>query len=179
MPNPVDQIHEDHVNISKILDLIEKEIERARNDEMPDLELLEDAMRYMVSYPDLIHHPKEDAMFARLVRIEPAAAERVEALRQEHQALASLSNAFLDIVKAAESGEFVLRDEVIRRGSEYVETLRAHMNTEESDLLKLAKRSLTDEDLAEISNEYAASRDPLMEDSLQQQYGAIYRSLFG
>lgn len=178
MSNPVDQIHEDHVNAAKVLDLIEQEVEHARNEQMPDLELLEDAMRYMVNYSDLIHHPKEDAMFARLIRTVPEAADRVEALRQEHLTLASLSSAFLDIIKAAESGEFVLRDEVIRRGSEYVETLRAHINTEESDLLKLAKQYLTDQDLEEINSEYASSRDPLMEDSLQQQYAAIYRSLF-
>lgn len=67
MSNLVEQIHQDHVNVSKVLDLIEAEVGRARDEQAPDLELLEDAMRYMVNYSDLIHHPKEDSMFARLV----------------------------------------------------------------------------------------------------------------
>jgi len=178
MPDVIEQIHNDHVSVAKILDLMEAEIERARDEQMPDLDLLQDAMRYMVNYPDLIHHPKEDAMFARLVNNEPEAADRVEALRQEHLELASLGSAFLDIVKAAESGEFVLRDEVVKRGSEYVEALRSHMDKEEGDLLKLARNALDDEDLEAIAAEYAQTRDPLMEDSLEKEYGALYRSLF-
>lgn len=178
MSNLVEQIHQDHVNVSKVLDLIEQEVERARDEEMPDLELLQDAMRYMVNYSDLIHHPKEDSMFDRLVQKEPDVAKQVEVLRQEHQTLAELSGAFLEIVKAAESGEFILREEVIKRGTEYVEFLRSHMDAEEVDLLKRASASLSDQDLEEINAQYATVRDPLMEASLNQEYAALYRSLF-
>lgn len=179
MPNLLEQIHQDHISISKVLDLIEKEVDKARNEEAPDLDLLEDAMRYMINYPDLIHHPKEDSMFERLVRNEPDVSKQVEALRQEHLALAQLSGAFLEIIKAAESGEFVLRDELVKRGTEYVEMLRAHMNTEEGDLLKRARGSLSETDLEEIDSEYSSVRDPLMEESLKQEYEALYRFLFG
>ena len=178
MTNPLEQIHLDHVNVSKVLDLIENEINRARAEEMPNLDLLEDAMRYMVNYPDLIHHPKEDSMFARLLQKEPDVSEKVEALRREHVELAALSQAFLEIVRAAETGEFVLRDELIKRGNTYVKTLRAHMDTEESDLLKRARESLSKRDLEEIGREYSDARDPLMEQSLSEEYKALYRSLF-
>lgn len=178
MSNLVEQIHQDHVNVSKVLDLIEAEVGRARDEQAPDLELLEDAMRYMVNYSDLIHHPKEDSMFARLVQKEPDVAAQVEVLRQEHQTLAALSDAFLEIVKAAETGEFVLRDEVVKRGTEYVDFLRSHMDAEEVGLLQRAGASLSDKDLEEIDARYASSRDPLMEESLNAEYAALYRSLF-
>lgn len=178
MSNLVEQIHVDHVNASRILDLIEIEVDRARNEEMPDLDLLEDAMRYMVNYSDLVHHPMEDSMFAKLVKNEPGAAGEVEVLRQEHETLARLSGEFLEIVKAAEHGDFVLREDVVRRGTEYVETLRSHMDAEEVGPLKRARASLTDQDLEEINAAYASARDPLMEDSLNKEYAALYRSLF-
>lgn len=178
MTNLVEQIHQDHISAAKILDLIEKEVDKARNEHTPDLELLEDAMRYMVNYADLIHHPKEDSMFARLVRNDPDVAGKVETLREEHRMLAASSTAFLDIVKAAQSGEFILREEVVKRGTEYVDALRAHMDTEEQDFLERAKASLTKKDLEEIDAEYASARDPLMDESLQQEYGALYRCLF-
>ena len=177
MSNLVEQIHQDHVNASKVLDLLEKEVERARAEQMPDLELLEDAMRYMINYSDLVHHPKEDAMFNKLVQKEPDVADEVKVLREEHETLARLSGEFLEIVKAAEYSEFVLRDEVIKRGSEYVETLRSHMDAEEVGLLKRARASLDAEDLEEIDTAYASARDPLMEDSLKEEYTALYRSL--
>ncbi len=177
MSNLIEQIHQDHINVSKILDLIEKEIERASNEEMPNLELLQDAMRYMINYSDLVHHRKEDSMFTRLVRNDPAAAGAVDVLREEHQTLARLSIDFLEIVRDAESGEFILRDEVIKRGTEYVHTLRSHMDAEEVGLLKRAGASLTDADMEEIEAEYANARDPLMEESLQEQFGGLYRSL--
>lgn len=158
--------------------MIEMEVDRARNEEMPDLDLLEDAMRYMVNYSDLVHHPMEDSMFAKLVKNEPSAADEVEVLRQEHETLARLSSEFLEIVKAAEHGDFVLREEVVRRGTEYVETLRSHMDAEEVGPLKRARASLTGQDLEEITAAYASARDPLMEDSLNKEYAALYRSLF-
>jgi hemerythrin-like domain-containing protein len=178
MSNLVEQIHEDHVNVSRILDLIEQEVDRARNEEMPDLELLEDAMRYMTNYSDLVHHPKEDSMFEKLIVKEPDVANEVAVLREEHETLARLSTEFLEIVKAAEYGDFVLRDDVIKRGSEYVDMLRSHMDAEEVGLLKRARASLTSADLEKIDAEYASAHDPLMEKSLEQEYGALYRSLF-
>lgn len=178
MTNPVKRIHQDHVSISKILNLIEREIDRARDEKMPNLELLEDAMRYMVNYPDLVHHRMEDSMFARLARNEPEVSDQVEALRREHVTLGELGGAFLDIVKAAQSGEFIGRKEVIDRGTEYVKTLRTHMNTEEAGLLKRAEAALSEQDLSEIQEEYASIRDPLMEKSLQDQYSVLYRTLF-
>lgn len=178
MTNLVEQLHEDHKNVSRILDLIEREVGRARDEEMPDLDLLEDAMRYMINYTDLVHHPKEDSMFAKLVQKEPVVADEVEVLRQEHETLGRLGSEFIDIIKAAEYGDFVLREDMIARGSEYVETLRSHMDAEEVGLMKRARASLTGEDLEEIDAAYASARDPLMEESLKVEYAALYRSLF-
>lgn len=178
MSNLVEQIHADHVNMSRILDLIEREVDRARAEQTPDLELLEDAMRYMTNYSDMVHHPKEDSMFAKLIQKEPGVAGEVDVLSEEHETLARLSSEFLEIVKAAEYSDFVLREDVIKRGSEYVETLRSHMDAEEVGLLKRARASLTSEDLEEINAEYAASHDPLMAESLKAEYAALYRSLF-
>lgn len=177
MSSLVEQIRQDHVNVSRVLDMIDKEIDRARDEQMPDLELLEDAMRYMTNYSDLVHHPKEDAMFAKLLQNEPDVAGEVEVLREEHETLARLGSDFLEIVKAAEYGDFVLRQEVIDRGAEYVETLRSHMDAEEVGLLKRAHASLTIDDLEAINAAYASMHDPLMEDSLKKEYGALYRSL--
>lgn len=178
MSNAVEQIHQDHVNVSRILDLIEAEIDSARKERMPNLELLEDAMRYMINYSDMVHHPKEDAMFAKLAENEPDVADQADVLREEHETLARLSSEFLEIVKAAEYGEFVLRQQVIERGAEYVDTLRSHMDAEEVGLLKRARASLSARDLEEIDAAYASMRDPLMEDSLKEEYSALYRSLF-
>lgn len=178
MSNLVEQIHGDHVTMARILDVMEQEVGRARDEQMPDLELLEDAMRYMTNYSDLVHHPKEDSMFAKLVQMEPDVASEVEVLRQEHETLARLGGEFLEIIKAAEYGDFVLREDVVRRGTEYIETLRSHMDAEEVGLIKRARAALTTEDLEEINAEYASAHDPLMEDSLKAEYAALYRSLF-
>ncbi|MGA8260600.1 MAG: hemerythrin domain-containing protein [Arenicellales bacterium] len=177
MPNLVENIHHDHINTARVLDLIEKEIEQARREQMPDLDLVQDAMRYLTNYSDLVHHRMEDSMFARLLEKEPSVAREVEVLKQEHEHLAKMGADFLEIVKAAQSGEFISRDEVVKRGSEYVGALRSHMDAEEVGLLKRAKASLSDADLEDIGAQYASTRDPLMEESLKEQYGTLYRSL--
>jgi len=178
MSNLVDQIHRDHINMVRVIELIEQEVERARKEETPDLDLLEDALRYLTNYSDLVHHPKEDAMFERLAHKEPDMASQMDVLKDEHQSLARVGAAFLEIVKAAESGEFVQRKEVVKRGTEYMGMLRSHMDAEEVGILKRARAVLSDQDVADIEARYSDKRDPMMDDSLKKEYAALYRSLF-
>ncbi len=74
----------DHANIAKLLELIESEILAIEVGKTPDYPLLQDIMRYMTHYPDRFHHPKEDLIFAQVLKREPGARDDVEDLLAEH-----------------------------------------------------------------------------------------------
>jgi hemerythrin-like domain-containing protein len=177
MNDLIDQIKYDHISMSKVLNLMECEIGLLADDQDPDYFLLVDSMRYMVNYSDTIHHVKEDAIFARLVEIVPETSETVEEIRTQHKTLAVLSTQLYDIVRNASLGELVSKADISKLGSEYVSALRRHMSIEEGDLLRKARESLSPEDLSKVEKEYANFRDPLLSDSLEQEYSSLYQNL--
>jgi hemerythrin-like domain-containing protein len=174
----LDQIHYDHISMSKVLHIMEQEVFRIEADMDPDYNLLVDGMRYMVNYSDAVHHPKEDALFDRLSEKKPDLTESIADIRQQHETLAEKSSQFYDIVKkAAVAEEFVSKDEISGKGHDYIGILRKHMNIEEGDLLRKAKKFLSKNDMVEVDQQYSAFSDPLLSDSLEREYNSLYHSL--
>lgn len=174
MANVIEQIHKDHVNLARLLNLVDAEIDTARQDGMPDFLMLEHVMRYMINYLDQVHHNKEDAMFRRVVSLDPEAESAVDDLTVEHEKLKTTGCELYELVCAAQNADFVRREDVISRGADYVRTLRAHMNKEEGDLLKRARRLLTEQDLREVDAEVESIHDPLFGDTVEKEYQSLY-----
>ena len=51
------------------------------------------------------------------------------------------------------------------------------MSIEEGDLLRKARDFLNPEDLDQVEQQYANFRDPLLSDSLEQEYNSLYQNL--
>jgi len=160
--------------MARILKLIDSEIDALVAEEPRDLDVLDDAMRYMINYVDKLHHPKEDIMFHRLQEVAPRTRDLVEEIFSEHQVIAKLGSEFHELVQAVEYGDFVLRKEIIARGRDYVRTLYAHMSKEEEHLLKTAKQVLSSEIHADLEIEADALVDPLFATEVQQEFKALY-----
>jgi hemerythrin-like domain-containing protein len=174
MANVIEQIHKDHVNLGRLLNLVDAEIDKARQDGMPDFLMLEHVMRYMTNYLDQIHHNKEDAMFRRVVSLDPQAKGAVDDLTLEHEKLKTTGCELYDLVCAAQNSDFVRREDVISQGTDYVRRLRAHMDKEEGDLLERARRLLTEQDLREVDVEVESIHDPLFGDTVEKEYQSLY-----
>ena len=174
MENIITQLHEDHGHWTRILAVIDAEIAKLMADETPDFEILEDAMRYMTYYPDVVHHPKEDALFDKLKSRDPEISEVVEKVRREHVSLAEKSQQFFEIVKKTNSNEFSSKYEMIEKGRDYVRTLRTHVNQEEGGLFKAAVRLLNEDDLNEVQAAYDAYHDPLFGAEVEEKYRELY-----
>ena len=72
------QLHTDHVNMAKLLDVLERQLDHIHDVESTDFVLMTDLMHYMTHYPSVIHHPREDLVFKRLKARNPEAASVVE-----------------------------------------------------------------------------------------------------
>ena len=60
----IDQLGRDHRNMRLLLDIVEAEMAGYRAGQSPDFELLQMIARYMLDYPDLIHHPNTEKILA-------------------------------------------------------------------------------------------------------------------
>ncbi len=160
--------------MARILKLIASEIDAFVAEEPRDMDVLDDAMRYMISYADKLHHPKEDIMFRRLQEVAPQTRDLVEDIFREHETIARMGAEFHELVQAVEYGDFVLRKEIIAKGEDYVRTLFAHMGKEEEQLLETAKQLLSSENHADLEIEADELVDPLFAEEVQQEFKALY-----
>ena len=157
----IDQLGRDHRNMRLLLDIVEAEMAGYRAGQSPDFELLQMIARYMLDYPDLIHHPKEDLVFARLVERDPEARAMLGDLIGDHRRLANASRD----VELSRAWLAALLDE-------FLQAYREHMEAEERHFLPRAMARLTDTDWNEIDERIAAPADPVFG---ERQVGSYLR----
>jgi hemerythrin-like domain-containing protein len=161
MANVLNDLHDDHKNIARVLALLNHELETLAEVHSPDYELLEDIMRYVTGYPDTHHHPTEDIVFQHLRERAPDTAAAIEAILTEHQELAASGRRFLAAVEAVEHEALIQRTELLALGRAYADLLEHHMDREEGYLFPQARQQLSASDWHEIGTEVEAQPDPL------------------
>lgn len=174
MKSLIAQIHRDHVNIARLLKLVESEIDALVAEEPRNLEVLDDTLRYMINFGDKIHHVKEDLIFRRLKEAAPDMAVLIDDILREHEVLAEKGARFYDLIQAVEYGDFVLRDKIVAAGKDYVGTLYAHMSREEEDILKRAGEVLSEQDAIDLGLDSDKDEDPLFGAEVLKEYQVLY-----
>lgn len=177
MSDLISKIHQDHINMARILKLISSEIDALVAEEPRDLEVLDDAMRYMINYADKLHHPKEDIMFRRLQEAAPETRELVDEIFNEHQDITTKGSEFHELVLAVEYGDFVLRKDIIAKGKDYVQTLYSHMRKEEENLLRTAQKLTESGGELDLGVEAGELIDPLFGEEIRKEYQNLYEHI--
>lgn len=162
-PTPIlmAELREDHVNMGIILDLLQNALDRTLAGEDPDFELVNDVMHYMTVYPDAVHHPKEDVVYAELQSKRPDLAAGIEDVPEDHRQIAELGTLLRVDVAAIVAGTPMRREKFVEDAQAYVTRLRNHMRWEEDDLFKRVDKMLADDEVTFDPRNYI--RDPVFE----------------
>lgn len=155
------ELREDHTNMSVVLDLLQDCIDRTIAGENPDFELIDDVMHYMTIYPDAVHHPKEDVVYAELQSKRPDLADGVGDVPEDHRQIAELGLQLRQDVAAVVAGTALLREKFVADAEAYVKRLRNHMRWEEDDLFKRIDTMLADNGQDLVADDYI--RDPVFD----------------
>jgi hemerythrin-like domain-containing protein len=84
MPDTLALWHAEHVNFAKLLNLLESQLSLFHGGKSPDYELMLNIMFYMTHYSDVLHHPKEDLVFAKIKERDRRVAATVDELATQH-----------------------------------------------------------------------------------------------
>ena len=131
MSQVIAALNRDHANIARLLEILDSEILAIGVGKTPDYPLLQDIMCYLTQYPGRFHHPKEDLIFAQLLKCEPGAQADVDALLQEHISIGLAGENFDRMLRTSNIDSIDLRDRLGVAGSAYIRALREHMLNEE------------------------------------------------
>jgi len=177
MPDTLALWHAEHVNFSRLLNLLDNQLSVFHGGKAPDYELMLNIMFYMTRYSDVLHHPKEDLVFAKIKERDQRVAGTVDELATQHARLhqcgqelvRQLDEILNDTISSRESVEAIARD--------YVGTLRDHMRIEEAKILPLAATLLSASDWEAIHAAIEHFEDPLFGTHPEQRYLALHQQI--
>jgi hemerythrin-like domain-containing protein len=165
--------HADHVNFGRLLNLLESELQLAHDGGTADYDLMLDIMHYMLHYSGTLHHPKEDIVFARIKSCDASAGAAIEELTKQHAQLRDMGEAMVRVLNDVVNGAIISRERVEATARAYVAGLRAHMRTEESEILPRAARLVSESDWTEIDAAIANFDDPVFGSQVHERYARL------
>lgn len=174
MSNPIERLIVDHQNFASLLDILERQLDHVAATKDENFEVMRDVMHYMTRYSDMIHHPMEDLVYARLADKAPKARDDLAAVPSDHERLNSEGAALYESLKSIADGEMVLRDSILTQGRNYVEHLRKHMVLEERHLFPRAKEVLDERDLSEVERILDEQRDPVFGPVVENDFRDLF-----
>ena len=169
--------HADHVNFARLLNLLEEQLELFHAGKSPQYELMLDVMHYMTHYPDALHHPKEDLLFARVRERAESAGPIIDELTKQHARLRESGRELVHNLDDIVNGSMASRELVEAAARAYVMHFRNHMRVEETEILPLATRLLGASDWASVETAIRHIDDPLFGAKSEQRYAALRRQI--
>ncbi len=177
MTKILDELGEDHRNLARLFDLLGRELNTFKEGGRPDYDLVENILEYCLQYPDLCHHPKEDLIFEKLQARDPATANIIGNLRQEHEKLSTLTWEFSIAVRKVLDDVTLPRDWFLDLANDYLSFSRNHMQMEEVLFFPEARKHLTPEDWADLDHTWETVEDPLFGEETQKKYEGLYQEI--
>ncbi len=175
MSQVIAALERDHANIAKLLEILESEILAIEVGKTPDYPLMQDIMRYMAQHSDRFHHPKEDLIFAQLLKRDPGVRADVEDLIEEHIVIGLAGQEFAGLLRTSGVDSVAVRKQIGTSGFDYIRSLREHMLREEKKLFPLAMAVLTEKEWQVIDWAVNAIDDPLFDEMTADDYQRLYR----
>jgi hemerythrin-like domain-containing protein len=174
-------ICEEHLALESVLRSLRNHLADARHRQAtPDFQLVRDMLFYMDEFPERRHHKKESELLFPKIRARTLdTRELMDQLDDEHaqgeHAIRRLEHALLAYEVLGENR----RSDFEAAVEQYVDFYLEHMRLEESQVLPLARRVLTEEDWRELDEAFASDRDPLVTQDPEQPYRALFKRIAG
>jgi len=172
-------IEREHRALAAVIDAMRhvvNKIERTGKD--PDFRLLHAMLYYIREFPERRHHPSEDSsLFALLMQRTDEADKVIRELEAEHdqgEAMLGMLTVALSTWEAGRAGGVEGFSEALTRFSEFY---WQHMQKEESKVLPIAQRQLTDKDWAVVKDAFSAHADPLLGKERGDEFDELFSEI--
>jgi hemerythrin-like domain-containing protein len=173
----LDQLQMDHRNMRLLLGILEEQANLYSAGTTPDFDLMEQILDYTLHYPNLIHHPREDLLFRRILARDPDSALAIGDLTADHAQLANLAQRFAAALHNVARDAELPREWFENLVRDYIAKTRQHMEGEERNLFPRLVATLGDSDWAELDGLVAQGRDPLFGSEIERHYLRLHRRI--
>ncbi|MEH6589210.1 MAG: hemerythrin domain-containing protein [Halioglobus sp.] len=171
-------LRSEHRHMAGVMELFKDQLEAIEQGKVVDTHIVYEVMDYLVRWPDRFHHPREDLIYGRVAEIDVDAADNVDTLQREHDAMARQSRAVLKDIEKWREG-LVDGKTVIKSGRAYIDKLYVHMNSEEKVVFPQIEAVLTTTDWRELEmdDQLRPVSDPLFGGRIDRDFRNLARKL--
>jgi hemerythrin-like domain-containing protein len=155
-------IRDEHSAVAAVLRSMVQMMERDP-DEQPErfFDVLRAMLFYIDEFPERRHHPKEsDLLFPKIVRVAPELMEVIQRLEGDHVSGEHRVRELQHLLLAWELLGDSRRAAFQEAAGQYVDFYLTHMRTEETELLPVAQKYLSESDWAQLDDAFQHT-DPL------------------
>ena len=148
-----------------------------------DYKVLRSMLFYIDEFPERVHHPKESSLlFPKLRARSPASAAILDRLDRDHatshQAVRDLEHQVLELEMMSDTRDFEVRRTRFEAAAQtYVTAYLDHIRLEETEVLPLAERLLTEGDWAELDAAFMQNRDPLTYRDGEDEFRPLFKRI--
>lgn len=177
MPAILDHLQIDHRNMRQLLRILEEEVDAYNARGSGDFDLMRQILEYTLHYPNLIHHPREEILFRRLLELDPASKGLVGDLTKDHEELARLTHRFAAALHNVTHDVELPRALFAKVADEYLARSREHMETEEHKFFPRLLAVFPDADWDDFNNLATRGYDPLFGTSIENHYKQLHQRI--
>jgi hemerythrin-like domain-containing protein len=171
------ELRQDHKNMARLLRLLECEANRIYDGKDTDMQLMQDVMHYMTVYPDAVHHPKEDRIYAELKAVRPELTGGFSRITLDHRIIAEQGMKLRNDIALIEAGAVMKRKSVVSDALRYVNTLRNHMQWEELDLFRRIEDMIRSGHNTLDTSDMPGAADPLFGTEVEHRFISLFKSI--
>ena len=173
----LDHLQIDHRNMRELLRILEEELDAYNRRGAGDFDLMKQNMEYTLHYPSLIHHPREEMLFRRLLERYPASKNMVGDLTKEHEELARLTHRFAAALHNVAHNVELPRALFVKVADEYLMRSRQHMEAEEHSFFPTLLAVFRDEDWNDFDGLATRGYDPLFGTTIEKYYKTLHQRI--
>ncbi len=172
----IDVIRNEHQAMAAMLHALVSLVRGIREHRLrPNFELLGAMIYYVDTFPERLHHPKEDQWLFRLLgERHPPARALIDRLQAEHRLGASRIRTLEQALARYREGGETEFPAFAAAVETFAEFERNHMHCEEAEILPLAREHLLPQDWAAIDAAFATNADPLVGASSSDQFDDLF-----
>ena len=156
-------IHDEHAALAAMLQSLRMMVQRGPADD-PDgfFDVLRAMLFYIDEFPERLHHPKEsELLFPPVARQAPYLSEAIARLDEDHERGESAVRELQHLLSAWELLGETRRGVFEQKVGHYLDFYLQHMRQEETVIMPVAEKVLSDADWQALDAAFAANCDPL------------------
>jgi hemerythrin-like domain-containing protein len=176
MPSALQIIRDEHRAVAAVLRSLQPLIRQGPGDEPGRFfDILRAMLFYIDEFPEQRHHPKEsNLLFPKLARLAPELMPVIQRLEDDHMQGEGQVRALQHLLLAWELIGASRQPAFSAAVKEYVDFYLDHMRIEETELLPVAERVLSQQDKDELGRAFEADRDPLAGGQRDPNYQRLF-----